>query len=288
MFEQSNAIYHNVGPLEAGIGADHDIQCFTIHGLEIPFSAKWKKIGMNLSGGADSACLTYLLCKIITENNFNCTIDIITHVRCWTTRPWQGPVSVEVYKKLKDMFPNIIGDRHENFITPELEHGVSGNVFRDLVYTDHMRSGDQVSIYGFNEYCVFKHKLDAIFNATSQNPLEEDFPKKMANRQRTASEGEIRDLLIYTNERFLCHPFRFVDKSWIIAQYHLFGITDLLNITRSCEGDVNAKVIKEVVSSHKEYIPGMKVPECGTCFWCLERDWATAKLDETLEKIKHV
>jgi len=287
MFKTSNTIYHKLTEKEQAVSEQYQLQFFKFNGLEIPFSPLWKKVAINLSGGADSACLTYLLCQIIQNNNFDCKIDVITHVRCWTTRTWQQPISMDVYNKLKNMFPNIIGNRHENFITPELEHGVSGNVFRDLVYTDLMRSGDQVSVYGFNEYCFYKHNISAIFNATTHNPENTDFPKKMQNREKTAEEGELRDLIIEKQGTFICHPFRFVDKSFVIAQYYLNNIVDLLNATRSCEGDIANSVIKQVVKSHKDYTPGMKVPECNTCFWCLERKWAFSKLDETMEKLKN-
>ena len=69
MFEDSNAIYGKLNEIEQSIATKHEIQLFRFNGLDIPFSKHWKKVGINLSGGADSACLTYLLCKIITENN---------------------------------------------------------------------------------------------------------------------------------------------------------------------------------------------------------------------------
>lgn len=285
MFNESNNIYKNLVDNQKDISKNFVLH--RIHGLDIPFSINWKKIGINLSGGADSACLTFLLCKIISENNYNCTIDIITHIRCWNTRPWQQPVSIDVFNKLKEMFPDIINQRHENFIAPILEHGASGLLFSNIDNTA-MHSGDQVSVSGFNEYCFYKHNLDAVFNATSQNPSGTDFPKKMLDREKLAKDGQIRDLVISDSGKFICHPFRFVEKSWIIAQYYLFEITDLLESTRSCEGDINAKLIKEKVSSLQKYTSGMKVPECGNCFWCLEREWAHSKLEETLEKIKHV
>lgn len=288
MFEKSNAIYRRLTAEESETRSKHNIQLYRINGLDIPFSPSWKKIGINLSGGADSACLTYLLCKIITENNFNCKIDVITHVRCWTTRPWQQPISIDVFVKLKNMFPNIIGNRHENFITPELEHGVSGLVFKDLVYKDMMRSGDQVSVAGYNQYCLYRYKLDAVFNATTHNPPNTDFPKKMDDREKSVDDGVLRDLIIENSGVFLCHPFRFVDKSWVLAQYHLFKITELLDITRSCEGDVSHKRINPTIPDYTRYSPGMTVPECGSCFWCLERDWAKSKLEETLGKLKNV
>lgn len=286
MFEESNALYKNLTDKEQAVADSTELTMFRINGLDIPFSPQWKKVGVNLSGGADSACLVYLLCKIITENNFDTKIDAITHVRCWTTRPWQQPISLKVFNKLKEMFPNIISERYENFIAPELEHGVTGYIYEDPVYKK-MHSGDQLSVYNFNKYVAYRYKFDAIFNGTSKNPPI-SFAKKMDNREKDAKDGTLIDVIIYTDEQFLCHPFRFVDKSWIIAQYYYFNIVDLLNLTRSCEGDVTHKKIAPVVSSYINYTPDLTVPECGSCFWCEERNWAMAQLEETLEKIKHV
>lgn len=287
MFEDSNKIYRELDEENQRIAKDYDMKLVNFSGLDIPFSVKWKKIAVNLSGGADSACLTVLLCKIIEKYSLDCTIDIITHVRCWTTRPWQQPISLEVYNKLKEFYPNIIGTRHENFIAPEIEHGVSGYIYTDPIFNKE-HSGDQLQVSSFNAYCAYKNRFDAIFNATSANPPGTDFPKKMMDREKSAKDGDIRDLIIFNEGMFLCHPFKFVDKSWIIAQYYKYKITDLLKATRSCEGDVTHKIIKDVVPNYMSYTPGMSVPECHSCFWCLERNWALGNLEETLEKMKNV
>lgn len=286
MFEDSNNLYRDLSEPNQLVAKEYDMKLYRFSGLDIPWSPRWKKIAVNLSGGADSCCLTVLLCKIIEKYQYDCKIDIITHVRCWTTRPWQQPISLMVYDKLKEMYPNIIDKRHENFIAPELEHGVTGYIYTDPKFNKE-HSGDQLQVSSFNAYCGFKNKFDAIFNATSLNPPGTDFPKKMMDREKTAKEGVTSDLIIFDGG-FLCHPFRFVDKSWIIAQYYKYKITDLLKLTRSCEGDVTHPVIKDVVSNYKDYTPGMDVPECGSCFWCLERNWALSKLTETLEKLKNV
>jgi hypothetical protein len=47
----------------------------------------------------------------------------------------------------------------------------------------------------------------------------------------------------------------------------LLKITDLLNITRSCEGEFEG-------IDYKTYIKGQLIPTCGKCFWCKEREWA--------------
>lgn len=287
MFEDSNSIYKRLDGIESDLWKKMEVQLFRINGLDLPFSPKWKKIAVNLSGGADSACLTYLLSKIITENKFDCKIDVITHVRCWNTRPWQGPISIKVFDKLKLLFPEIINERHENFIAPELEHAISGFLFPDLVNTGMMRSGDQVSVGQYNQYCIHRFNLDAVFNATTMNP-DVDFPKKMPDREKTAEDGVCRDLMVRYYDSFMFKPFTFVDKTWVMAQYHLFNLNELLESTRSCEGDVTASKIRMIFSNHQEYKPGRIVPLCDSCFWCLERKWASDKLSETLEKLKDV
>jgi hypothetical protein len=285
MFEESNNIYKKLNDQQREISKE--ISLHRINGLDIPFSKNWKRIAVNLSGGADSACLTFLLCKIILDNHYQCKIDVITHVRCWSTRPWQQPISVKVYTKLKKMFPNIIDQRHENFIAPTLEHGASGLLFPNHDNTS-MHSGDQISVSEFNQYCFYRHDLDAIFNATSANPKGIDFPKKMLDREKLPKDGNIDDLVVVNYEKFIFHPFKFVEKSWILAQYHIFNIVDLLESTRSCEGDIRSQHIKEVIPDLFHYSSDKTVPECGTCFWCLEKNWAQSKLEETLEKIKNV
>ena len=61
--------------------------------------------------------------------------------------------------------------------------------------------------------------------------------------------------------------FRFTTKDWVVQQYVKFGIMDLFNITRSCEGEFST-------INYLTYAPNDPVPTCGECFWCKEREWA--------------
>jgi tRNA(Ile)-lysidine synthase TilS/MesJ len=117
MFKDNNNLYKNMSDT---------VFLTRIGQLDIPFDRTWKRIGVNLSGGADSALLTYLLCKIIVDNKLDTKIDVITYQRCWETRPWQGHVSRKVYAWFLDNFADIINDRHTAYIPPEIEHGVVG------------------------------------------------------------------------------------------------------------------------------------------------------------------
>ena len=109
MFETSNKFYEKLGD---------EFIITKINHLDIAFSKKWKRIGVNLSGGADSALLCFVLGKIIVDNNLDCKIDVITYQRCWETRPWQGWWSIQVFNKLQSLYPNIIENRHTTFIPP--------------------------------------------------------------------------------------------------------------------------------------------------------------------------
>lgn len=253
-----------------------------VSGLDIPFSPEWKNIGINLSGGADSASLCLILANIIKENNYNCKIHVITFLRCWSTRPWQEPVAVDVYEKLRSMFPDIIVSRNTNYIPPELEYGVIGPIING-------RSVDQIEGSSFNAYISYKLNLDAVFNATSRNPRDVAFDNRMSERDKEPETGNIKNLLYITDNVMFAHPYRFVEKDWIISQLYIHDAVDLFELTRSCEGDIKLNpALAEVVPTPRSYTHPMYVPLCNECFWCKERSWALSKLEETLTEIKNI
>ena len=248
--------------------------------LDIPFDRTWKRIGVNLSGGADSALLMYLLCKIIIDNKLDTKIDVITYQRCWETRPWQGHISRKVYMWFLNNFAGIISKRHTAYIPPELEHGVIGPIVNG-------RSGDQIIVGSFNRFAAWEHKFDAIFNATSMN-FDDGRSDRMKNRHKEATAGNLLDVWTPNKgvDTIFVLPFKFVKKDWIVAQYHIQKITDLYNLTRSCEGDINHHdIVKAACNSFKDYTEGMYIPTCGQCWWCEERAWAEAQVQKTITEI---
>ena len=235
-----------------------------IDGILIPLNPTWNKIAINLSGGADSACLAFTLAKIIQENNYNSTIDIITHVRGWVNRPWQSPISVDVYNKLKTLYPNIINDRIVNYIPPELEHGAIGSIADG-------QSGDQIIVQSFNDYIANQNHYDVIYNATTKNPsIETPTEDRMKKRDVNVDNIKLELLLNNNSSYYTCLPLLFVEKDWIIKQYYDNNLIELLHTTRSCEGEF-------LGLTNMTYTPGDKIEECGQCFWCVERKWAIEK-----------
>jgi hypothetical protein len=271
-FKVSNNIYNELD--------NSDIVLHHVDGLAIPFSPNWKHIGINLSGGADSACLLMTLCKIITENNYSCEVHAITHIRCWNTRPWQAPISESVYNKFSHDYPLINFYRHTNFIPPELEWGVLGPITHDK--DGRPRSGDQIAVGSFNQYMIATKNLDAVFNATSANPSGSDWEGGMKDREKSAEHGTLKDLIIVKDNVCICHPFRFVEKNWIVAQYHRQNKLDLYKLTRSCEGDIDHPKIK---AADVDVNDVDTIPQCGDCWWCKERQWAEEQLETTLKEL---
>lgn len=233
-----------------------------IDGVKIPFDKDWRSIAISLSGGADSALLCYILCNLAKRSGT--IVHVINHVRCWKSKPWQQDNAEYIVNWFKYRFPEIKFERHINFIAPELEYGSMGPSLTDEY--DKKVSGDNIQQRAYAEYICHKHNIDAYYNAVTRNPRQESFDG-MRERDIDPTEDNAHLSIMKHMGRYACHPFRFIDKSWIVKQYKSFGIFDLFEKTRSCEGE-----FKSV--NYTNYTPGQYVPVCGTCFWCKEREWA--------------
>lgn len=238
------------------------MQEIEIDGLTLPFDPSWKNVAISVSGGADSALLAYLVCEQAYEHDI--TIHIINHVRMWKTRPWQQYDADYVFRWLFQRFYHTTFKRHTNFIAPELEYGNIGPNLTDE-YGKKV-SGDNIQQRAYAEFICNKYNIDAYYNGVTRNPRLAQF-NGMRERDIEPTEDNAHLRLMKHMNGWAIHPFRFIDKSWVIKQYHRLGITSLLDITRSCEGefaDIN----------FANYKPGQYVPLCGECFWCKERKWA--------------
>lgn len=231
----------------------------------------WKNIAISVSGGADSALLAYLLCDIITKNNLEISIHIISNIRMWKTRPWQRYDSLRVFNYLKNTFTNLSFTRHENFIAPEIEYGSIGPSIKDR--NGNMKSGDQITIRSHAEYICHTYKISAWFAGLTANPNLAKITKGMPDRN-IKFENTAEDLKLLINivdGIYVCHPFRFISKDWIVRKYQEYNILNLFEQTRSCEGE-----FKNI--NYLNYTPNMSVPTCEECFWCQERKWAIEHL----------
>ena len=246
----------------------------------VPLSTKWKNIGISVSGGADSALMTYLLCDLIVKNKLHINVHIITNVRCWKTRPWQRQNSLEVFNYITNKFKEIQFKRHENFIAPDLEWGSKGPSIVDEY--GRLKSGNQIELRAHAEYVAHTEKLDAWYCGVNQNP-DKEFDQRLTDRDvfiDTVSDALLDKLIKAHMGGYACHPFTYVKKDWIVAQYKKLGIMDLFNLTRSCEGDrdTSPQIFGDV--DYRTYVPGQPVPVCEKCFWCQERQWGVTQCQD--------
>lgn len=260
--ERSNAVHRKFETPEEWL---HDID-----GFLFPFNPEWETVAVNVSGGADSAMCTSLLGEIITSLGCDTKVKIISHSRVWQARPWQGMIQMEVYDELKRRYPDVIDERIENFVPPTLEEASAGP---DLV---NGRSGDRIIVGEFNQYAEWRYGIEAAYNAVTANPPKDEFEHTWCPKDRS------HDIESMTkNEMITGHtlrPFMMISKDWVIGQYFKRGWEDLLDMTRSCEGDNNV-MPDRFPHDYLTYVHGVTpLPTCGgECFWCAERDWAINK-----------
>jgi len=231
-------------------------------GVYLPIDPSWKNIAISLSGGADSALLAYLICS----NLKNVNVHIISNIRMWRSRPWQRTISFEIFDWLKNRFPEHNFYRHENLISPELEHGSVGTTIKDRF--GNMKSGDQIMSRSFAEYIGHYNNVEIWFAGITRNPKSDSITMRPTDRNVDYSDKtDISLMLLKFGPALVSHPFVFVSKDWVVKQYKDLNILDLFNATRSCEGEFEGL-------DYLTYTPGQHVPICGECFWCQERAWA--------------
>ena len=222
-----------------------------IDGVEIPLNKDWQRIGISLSGGADSALLAYFIME-----NTSADIYFTTQIRMWKTRPWQEYVAQDVVHWFQRRYQNRI-EHLTNFVPPEMEEPNTTYITDEY---GKLKPGNRIILRAHNEYVVHKYKLNAWYAGVNLNPQE---PLEGAPVDRNTAI--ISPVLIHMGIP-VHHPFVNVQKDWIVRRYIENNINDLFNITRSCEGE-----FKNL--NYTNYTPYQTVPTCGTCFWCLEREW---------------
>lgn len=233
--------------------------------VKIPFDTNWRNVAISISGGADSALLAYLVCDQVRQNEVApFTVHVINNIRCWKTKPWQKFDSERIYNWLRGEFSLINFKLHRNFVPPELEWADKGPSIMDEY--GKLVSGDTLELRSFAEYVCHTENVDAYFNGVTRNPRNVDFKGMFTRDIEPTDENRHLELMMHMN-KLVSHPFRFVDKSWIIKKYNELNLQDLLNATRSCEGTVPGL-------DYTNYKPRQNVPVCGECFWCKEREWA--------------
>jgi len=201
---------------------------------------KYKKIAVNLSGGADSSILLYILTKYIVENNRDIELVILTCVNDLKGR-WTYFRSVDVVDKIKKLIPNNIISHHISY-------------FHETQKLEYLRN--------FEKKLLDSDMIDMVITGLSANPV--DIPEELKKGReliRDVGEHKHNNWYIWNDITPIYFPFRNVDKKFIAYLYDEYDLMyDLFPITRSCEGH------SDVTNNFTE--------TCKKCWWCREKYWA--------------
>lgn len=230
----------------AEINADIEIEFTADSGNStvIPLGNDWKTVGIQVSGGLDSALLLYLTTKAIQQSGLNIRIQ---------------PISVFIPTKVK----NIVAT--ETII----------DKVRELTGVDFINDGlvfdmpmEETSTHDGKKDGFFVKMIRDLFmdgtiqfeyNGNTKNPPEE----ARANWKNDQFRQKNRDnaTSIY-NTSHSASPHYGMHKGDIVNLYLKYDLlNELAPLTVSCDENI------EVVHEHKTTVP------CNTCWWCRERAW---------------
>jgi len=207
--------------------------------FNIPTS--YDKVGIKISGGADSAIVAYMLAKYVVEERNDITIIPITVNH--EGKAYQEPFAKDIIKHLTNVFGNIFGE-HEVGYCPDTTDGPEGSQYMAL------QEALVLSLYRDN-------KIQCHFIGVTRNPPNEAMDiigwngpaddRSPGEQLRSTSNGD------HTSFR----PLINIDKKGVAELYETFGVTDsLFPLTRSCED------FTDDFSKH-----------CNECWFCKERLW---------------
>jgi len=185
------------------------------HGpIEFNISPKWAVIGVQLSGGADSALLGYLLAKAIVEHNLAVRLKRITFG----------------FGDKFDFFKNAqaVQDRITELVGKDV-WVESYEVFYEKKY---MHSTLEKLTYLF-ENKIISHTM----SGRTKNPSIDDLPDPGGSRVVD------RDNPFLIIDKDITEPFYNLTKDTLLSIYLELGIIDLFIITCSCDVNRNEKLL---------------------------------------------
>jgi 7-cyano-7-deazaguanine synthase in queuosine biosynthesis len=215
------------------------------------FNTKNIKIGIGVSGGADSALLLYLAAKYLPD-----TVIV----------PWSG---YEIKNKVHNYRPFTILDA-QNVVQIVKEKLPHANITDHYIWS-YDRQGQNKNTYMKNEIdrCLKNKTFDMYVSGITANPPE-DILKEISKRLLKDTAGVIDTYRSYYKEvrrqSWYYSPFTNIDKKVIASLYQKYDLmNDLFCVTQSCVG-----------WGHQT---NWFTEPCKQCFWCHERKWAFGRYD---------
>jgi hypothetical protein len=200
-----------------------------------------KKIGIKLSGGADSALACYMLTKYLKASRPDVVIHPITTVIL--AKPYQKIFAKQIVNKISELLD------YKNFGEHFVAYTETYDRHRYLEVQDtHLQqlyNSNFINMHlsGISAVPDINDALELYEEIETTGPTDNRFKETIKKNQQNGNAFS---------------PFINTDKKGIAEYYINLGILeDLFPLTRSCE------VKTTDFSQH-----------CGECWWCKERYWA--------------
>ena len=202
------------------------------------------KIGLKISGGADSAIVAYMLAKFAVAEMPEMVVYPITGVT--PTKPYQEIYAKRVLEKVSEL------TGYHNWGQHTVGIATSENYMKDQ---------EKIVKRAYEETGILTH-----FYGITANPTIDEAPELYAWRDKWGSPPggiEERQKLSGTKKPWFAMraPLVNVDKKGVAEHYTNQGVMDtLFPVTRSCE-----EFIDEPDYDQEHH--------CEKCYFCLERYW---------------
>lgn len=209
------------------------------------------RLGLHLSGGADSALLLYMLC--VYKINVRPEIELLPLVFQVEEKNYQVKSTLQII----ELITRLTGVKLQPIIfdpTPQQDLEVVKKI-----ETRHLFVKEIID-------CNFNGVTASNFNVVTDNPLSfvcDDYNKKINNtdikllRSKQKMDTFFHRFKVNNKICFTYRPFVNIDKKEIYELYKTYDLLDnLFPLTRSCN-----ELGRHTIS------------HCGKCFWCFERFW---------------
>lgn len=202
-----------------------------------------KKICINVSGGADSALLLWMLITYCEECIPDAEIHVVTSanpIKGWYNAKW----SAKTIDRILELTGSNLIKSHYTF------------------YSDDQR---RIEIDAAERILYKLNGITLTINGTTQNPPAE-VEHLLIGRYEPRDVGHGRPTFSNLTTKIVrWMPVMNVDKRMIAYLYNYFNLTNtLLPFTRSCEQ----------AAIYNNDSPNWMITHCGECWWCKERAWA--------------
>ncbi|CAB5221591.1 hypothetical protein UFOVP247_207 [uncultured Caudovirales phage] len=201
------------------------------------------RVGIKISGGADSAILSYLLGLYKRDVR---DIKLIPITVISSIKPWQDVYAKAVIRFIEEN----LGIQFEPHVIPE----------------EHADPSDYEELQRRTTRRLYKEGLiDCHFNGVNLNPDIDLDPAGRFNRNKDRDPEVERKSEVYGKHGDNFTPFANINKKGIAELYQRYDLMDsLFPITKSCENRAS-----RYLDIHCEI----------GCWWCLERMWGFGRVD---------